>query len=216
MKKKLESFLTEQNFTVEANGAYSYINDYQVSFGEASFTYGISYGVKMPFATIFSHLKEEEISSVLEYLKSNKKNLKLYNFEVTSLGATLVIGNYKYENLLNAVQNVTAYLRDKGTLNKEYCPFSGEPMDEATKKKLFYENAIVFLNESSVQLINEAIEKDEEEYKNAPNNYLKGSLGAIAGGALGAVVWVGGCRSFIRNSFWLDCLPHCLFSWIWI
>lgn len=185
MNKKLVSFLTEQNFVIEKDGAYSYINDYQVSVSETKV-----YAASMPCACIFSHIAEEKLASVTEYLKNNKKKFKLLNYEVSIMGVTLAYGNNKYDLFLEAVQSITAFLKEQETLNKEYCPYSGEPFEETTKKRLFYNGFIVFLNEASVTAINADIEKNEEEYKNAPNNYLKGALGAIVGGALGAVVWV--------------------------
>lgn len=49
MNKKLVSFLTEQNFVIEKDGAYSYINDYQVSVSETKV-----YAASMPCAPKFA------------------------------------------------------------------------------------------------------------------------------------------------------------------
>ena len=95
-----------------------------------------------------------------------------------------------FDTLMDIIKQVTNQMMQYGTKNKAYCPITGEELDEATKKQLFYNNFIVFLNEASVEMLNQEIERAEEEFRNAPNNYLKGTLGAIVGGALGAIVWV--------------------------
>ncbi len=185
MNKKLESFLKEQNFTMETKGAYSFINDYQVAISEVKV-----YAAVMPMACIFSYISEEKLPVVMEYMKTNKKSLKILNYEISPMGVSFSFRNNKYADFLETIQRISAYLKEQETLNKAYCPYSGAPLEEEQKKKLFYKNFIVFLNEESVLKINEDIKREEEAYKNAPNNYLKGALGAVVGGALGAIVWV--------------------------
>lgn len=185
MNKKLESFLKDQNFTMETKGAYSFINDYQVAISEVKV-----YAAVMPMACIFSYISEEKLPVVMEYMKTNKKSLKILNYEISPMGVSFSFRNNKYADFLETIQRISAYLKEQETLNKAYCPYSGAPLEEEQKKKLFYKSFIVFLNEESVLKINEDIKREEEAYKNAPNNYLKGALGAVVGGALGAIVWV--------------------------
>ena len=188
MNKKLITFLTENNFTIEAESAYTYINDYQVSISQER-TQNALYGGMATTIQIFSHLEAEQIPMLQAYLKEHKKELNVSKFEVTGVGVFLAVLNH-FDTLMNTIRQLTEQLMTQNAKNKDYCPVTGDALDEATKRKLYYNNFVIFLNEASVELLNQEIERAEQEFQNAPNNYLKGTLGAIAGGALGAVVWV--------------------------
>lgn len=186
MNKKLNTFLTEQNFEIETNGATTYINDFQISISQV----GSLYSGMQTIAQVFSHLNDELIPVATSYMKEKKKEFKIASYEVDNVGICMSIAHTNYAKLLEVIQNVTIFLKEHEAKNKDFCPISGEPLDEATKRKLYYNNCIVYLNEESVQILNQEIERAELEYQNAPNNYAKGILGAIVGGAIGAVVWI--------------------------
>ncbi|MDE5546839.1 MAG: hypothetical protein K2I88_05190 [Anaeroplasmataceae bacterium] len=188
MNKKLITFLTENNFTIESESAYSYVNEYQVSISQER-TQNALYGGMSTIIQVFSHLEAEQLPSIQAFIKENKRTMHLIRYEVTELGVCIAVMNH-FDTLMDTIQRITNYLNSQNTKNKEYCPITGEVLDEATKRKLYYNDFIVFLNEGSVELLNAQIEKAEQDFQNAPNNYLKGTLGAIVGGALGAIVWV--------------------------
>ncbi|MDE7263090.1 MAG: hypothetical protein K2N64_00330 [Anaeroplasmataceae bacterium] len=188
MNKKLTSFLVENNFSLEQEGAYSYINDYQVSIGQDRMQNAI-YGSMDTVIQIYSHLEIEQMDAIKGYLKEMKKSLSITKYEVTQIGVCFVIVKH-YDTLLDRIKQITSYMISQNAKNKEYCPVTGDPLDEETKKKLYYNNLVIFLNAVSVDIINSQIEQEEEEFQAAPNNYAKGLLGAFVGGALGAIVWV--------------------------
>ncbi|MDE7095487.1 MAG: hypothetical protein K2O23_03280 [Anaeroplasmataceae bacterium] len=188
MNKKLIEFLTENNFTIEENGAYDYINDFQVAVSQDRVENAL-YGGMATVVHVFSHLEPEQATSLQAYLKEHKKELNITKYDVTGVGVCFAVLKH-FDTLMDTIKQVTNQMLELNAKNKEYCPITGEALDEATKRKLYYNNFIVFLNEASVELLNQEIEQAEQEFQNAPNNYLKGALGAIVGGLLGAIVWV--------------------------
>ncbi|MDE6660629.1 MAG: phage holin family protein [Anaeroplasmataceae bacterium] len=188
MNKKLIEFLTENSFTIEENGAYAYINDYQVAVGQDRVENAL-YGGMATIVQAFSHLEPEQISVLQAYLKEHKKELNISKYEVTPVGVCFAVMKH-FDTLMDTIKQVTYQMLELNAKNKGYCPITGEALDEATMRKLYYNNFIVFLNEASVELLNQEIEQAEQEFQNAPNNYLKGTLGAVVGGFLGAIVWV--------------------------
>ncbi|MCM1130466.1 MAG: hypothetical protein NC310_02415 [Roseburia sp.] len=188
MNKKLITFLTENNFTIESESSYAFIDDYQVSISQER-TENVLYGGMSTTILVFSHLEAEQIAPIQTFLKENKKSMHVLKYEVTELGVCIAVMNH-YDTLMDTIKRITQFLSLQNTKNRTYCPITGEELNEETKRKLYYNNFVVFLNEASVELLNAQIEKAEQDFKNAPNHYLKGTLGAIVGGALGAVVWV--------------------------
>ena len=188
MNKKLITFLTENNFTIESESSYAYIDDYQVSISQER-TQNALYGGMSTIIQVFSHLEAEQITTIQNFLKENKRSMNVMKYEVTELGVCVAIMNH-YDTLMDTIKRITQFLNLQNAKNGTYCPITGEALDEETKRKLYYNNFVIFLNETSVELLNAQIEKAEQDFQNAPNNYLKGTLGAIAGGALGAIVWV--------------------------
>ncbi|MDE7105620.1 MAG: hypothetical protein K2O22_00465 [Anaeroplasmataceae bacterium] len=178
MTRNLITFLTGNNFSIEQESAYSFINGYQVSIRQTP-----NLAVQ-----IFSFLEEEQIQSVTSYLKENNKVLHISSFDVTPLGVCINIASLN--TLMEALEKITNFLSLQNAKNQQYCPVTGEEFIEETKQKVQYNQFVVFINEASVEILNAQIEAAEQDFQNAPNNYLKGALGAIIGGALGAIVWV--------------------------
>lgn len=178
MTRNLITFLTGNNFSIEQESAYSFINGYQVSIRQNP-----NLAVQ-----IFSFLDEEQIASVISYLKENNKILHVSSFNVTYLGVCINIASLN--TLMETLEKITNFLSLQNTKNQDYCPVTGEELKEETKQKVHYNQFVVFINEASVEILNAQIEQTEQDFQNAPNNYLKGTLGALIGGALGAIVWV--------------------------
>lgn len=211
MNKKLTTFLAENNFTFDGESAYSIVNNYQVSIGQDRMQNAF-YAAMGTVIQIFSHLEENQIESMQSFIKEKKSSLHIIKYEITSMGVCFVITK-NFDSLLESIQVITNQMNLVGAKDKDYCPVTGEPIEEETKKKLYYNNLVVFLNASSVDILNAEIEKAEEDFKNAPNNYAKGAIGALLGGALGAVVWVviGALTSFISG--WIAFLIAILAGW---
>ncbi|MDE7161933.1 MAG: hypothetical protein K2N65_04145 [Anaeroplasmataceae bacterium] len=208
MNKKIISFLTENQFTIDSESAYGYVNDYQVSISQER-TQNALYGGMSTTIQIFSHLESEQIQMVQTYMKENKKRFHILRYEVTEMGVFFSIMNH-FDTLMDVMHQITHFLIAQNAKNKEYCPMTGQELDEATKRKIYYNSFIIFLNEESVELLNKEIERAELEFQNAPNNYLQGAFGAIFGGSLGAIVWVilGAFAGIISG--WIAFLIACL------
>lgn len=183
MNKKQISFFTEQGFEIDGNGAYKVVRDYQV----AACSKWTGYGTLIVFK-MFSNLANSQQEALKEYLKTNKKELKISSWEVDAFGVQICMGNFLNVKAIHAVDRITEEMVRLEAKTKEYCPITGEIAEN--QKRINFQGFPLSINEASAQAIEEEIRRAEEEYQNSPNNYAKGIVGAIAGGAIGAVVWV--------------------------
>lgn len=62
------------------------------------------------------------------------------------------------------------------------------PPPAAGKKQCFIDGYTMHLHPACVANINAVIEAENKDFANAPNNYLRGFLGALIGGVVGAVI----------------------------
>lgn len=93
-----------------------------------------------------------------------------------------------YANLVAALEEITQFLLKNEYPNEDYCPMCGKHME--TKKLIQLNGCMVHVDEDCENELRAEVLRQEEEYRNSPNNYGKGALGAFVGGALGAVVWI--------------------------
>lgn len=77
---------------------------------------------------------------------------------------------------------------------KDICPKTGKTIDEQDSKLVYVTGngtcAGIRLSNEAVELVNNEIEKSNEEFENAPNNYLKGFGGILVGALAGVAVTV--------------------------
>ena len=93
---------------------------------------------------------------------------------------------YFLDTHLDTIFGIISKYEVKGA---EYCPLCGEEFVE--ENKLYNVNGIKHrLHLTCGQEVKEAFDEENKEFNEMPNNYLKGSLGAL----LGALI---GCLSFV-------------------
>ncbi len=185
MNKYLKAFVEEFNLETQGNLQHGTINNYQ------GYVYIDVYGAPAYQGGIFAHIGENK-EKVTEFLNSKKKELKLFRFEVFENAVLFAVTGFSFkgvmENYRKVFEELTQFFTQIGALDANYCPICGDRMDE---KVLSTINGIpVYLDAKCAEEKNAIMEKREEEFKKAPNNYLKGTLGAILGGLIGSIVWV--------------------------
>ena len=72
-----------------------------------------------------------------------------------------------------------------GGLGATHCPVCGRAMDETAKPRRVEEWATLTLDEACAADINAVIAAENDEFDRAPNNYLRGFLGALLGALVG-------------------------------
>lgn len=188
--KELNEIITKYNLQTQNKINFGTINNFQVCLKVDAFETPACIG------QIFCFLDNriEEINSIL---KDNSKELGLLNYKVDNDNILIVMKAFTMKgavkNLEKSLNFITNKLFELG-FDSSKCPKCGKNLVES--KKLYYFNPLVNTNvpmhvcEDCYNHIIEEENKKEEEYKNSPNNYLKGTLGAFIGALLGGMAWI--------------------------
>lgn len=185
MNRQLTQFAESHNLEIKDNVIFGEYNNYQSAFIFNSIN---GYAV----CKVYSLLTDEQINEINEYLTKNKKALKLIQCQIkrTSITFTMMIMTYKsfVNNVENTMEDLTTFLASIGVKNATYCPACGDLID--VKHHIHNGDTHVCVDTKCATEINARLEKVEEEYQAAPNNYGKGALGALVGAVIGGVVWI--------------------------
>ena len=105
-----------------------------------------------------------------------------------SLGFNDITVNRLLKRLPEVLNSICNILTDNGALNSGYCPVCGNPLNESNSKKCNVDGFYITIENECVNTINTVIDADNKDFNEAPNNYLRGFLGAVIGGVVGAAV----------------------------
>lgn len=188
--KELDEIIAKYNLQTQNKINFGTINNFQVCLKVDAFATPACIG------QIFCFLDHriEEINSIL---KDNSKELGLLNYKVDNDNILIVMKAFTMKgavkNLEKSLNFITNKLFELG-FDSSKCPECGKDLVES--KELGYLNLLVNTSfpmhvcEDCYNHILEEENKKEEEYKNSPNNYLKGTLGAFIGALLGGMAWI--------------------------
>lgn len=188
MNKHVINALSSYEFTYEKYTAYGHIDGYEVNV----LARPLDIGPVLVFST---------------YMPLEKKNafisrIKVHNFSMVSasaleFGVVVTIGvmtsggiEKKFKEVLPVILNL---LHEFEAPKKEVCPLSGIEMDDLNSKLApIPELSIkVRLTNDAIVNVNNQIEKINDEYEEAPNNYLKGMGGLFIGALVGVLLTIG-------------------------
>jgi len=180
---KYQDFLSSLGLKVNGNDATGYISDYPVI---AKIIPTSQYPMIIEFVT---YLSDEEKESIINSLKSNYKNLQA---DSTLFGIVVGITGISYKKLFDNVNNViisiTQELSNHNALNKDYCPLCGEELlDEGTS--CVVDNYTYIIHSHCKEELKLSVNEANQAYIEAPNNILKGLLGALVGAVAAVVVF---------------------------
>ena len=122
------------------------------------------------------------------------RNLALKFFQMRFTRFGLWIGFSGFTNggvikrLPQDLEKIFTILEENGALKAGFCPVCGNPMDEANSTERDIDGFKIRIDNDCVETINSVISAENAEFENAPNNYLKGFLGAVIGGLAGAAI----------------------------
>lgn len=185
MNKKFVAFFTGYGMTVKKNFAYGKIENYETN---AVIT---ALDTVAPVRLHISFYATDEQKRAIE---AGIRNLALKYFKMmfTPYGITLGFNDITTNKLLKrlpAVLNtIFGILKENGALNSEYCPVCGNRIDEANSKKCNIDGFTIQIENDCVEKINSVISAENQDFANAPNNYLQGFCGALLGGLAGVVI----------------------------
>jgi hypothetical protein len=183
MNKHIINVLSNYNFTYEKNLGYGSINGYEVNVVNNPTSVG-------PVLFISTFLTQSQKNDFV--LRVNNLKTKLLYANSFEFGVSVTIGALTgrlFEK--NAGETITKVFEILSLLNapkSDICPLSGDVLDE-TNCRIARINGLKFkLTNTAIETFNSTIEKSNECYQNAPNNYLKGLLGIIIGALVGVLL----------------------------
>ena len=187
MNKKLKTYFEELGFNIEGNNAHGTLKGFETS-ANVSMLDTVS-PVKFH---VNLYLNEEEKVKVVQEIKNLK--LKYFNVDADLYGIALgfndplTVGKLikRMPEMIDKIFAVFAKYEAKGV---GYCPVCGELLKEDSKKYRI-EWALITMDKDCVNDINAIIENENNDFAEAPNNYLKGTCGALLGALVGIVAYV--------------------------
>ncbi|MGM9969951.1 MAG: hypothetical protein ACI35S_06100 [Anaeroplasma sp.] len=161
---------------------YGYVDGYELTVtGSQTISFYLNFVAE---SNIASKAKETFINT------ANKNFAKIivdkYGISGTLNGMT---GGSAAKNFIQKINAVVELLKNSDAKGKGYCPCCGKELDEETKTIKLNERYITLDNECYTELA-DIVRKDEEDFTDAPNNYLKGTIGALLGVLIGCIAWL--------------------------
>ena len=186
MIKKFENFFSNYGMTINKNFAYGTINGYETN---ATIIMSDTAPLRMHISFYATDEQHRKIEAAINNLKPKYFNMKFTLYGM-SLGFSYITVNSLLKKLPDTLNAICAILSENGALNSAFCPVCGESLNESNSKKCNIDGFTIKLDNDCVNKINNVINTENQDFRNAPNNYLKGFVGALIGGAVGAVITI--------------------------
>ena len=198
MNKHIVAALANYNFTIDKQNAYGNLDGYEVNVIDNP----LNTGPVFVFSTFLPQSKKNDF-----VLKLNQRKLRLVQAEGFDFGVMVKVSAlWSYKEFLTKIpEMLTAVLEILQELEApkcDICPQSGEPIDPLNCRLTTMPNTKVRVRMSTdaISVVNSTIDKTNEDFEQAPNNYLKGFLGIAIGAIAGiAVAFVAGLLGYITS-----------------
>ena len=181
MYEKTKKELTRLGLNANGNNFYGALHGYETN---ASINL---YGLLINVSMYKSPEQQNAIQHDLLLLKT-----RFINWQWNNYGLTLSITDWTQNTMLKKLETLLGSIYEtftkNGALGVGYCPVCGKELDFENTKKCLVDGKTISIDNDCVDKINEVITAENKDFDAAPNNYLKGFLGALIGGVAGAVV----------------------------
>lgn len=165
--------------------------------GNGNHFYGALYGYEtnvsvsnLVLVNVSLYKTPEQQNAIQHDLLQIKTNF--LNWQWNNYGITISVSGWTYgtivKNLESQLKSICEILTKNGALGVGYCPVCGKELDFENTKKCMIDGNTISIDNDCIQKINEVISQENAEFDAAPNNYLRGFLGALIGGVTGAVI----------------------------
>ena len=190
MNKHIVNVLNKYSFEFEKNTAYGTINGYEVNVINLPMANG-------PIFYFSTNLTLEKKALFVQKMKNYKISLLTANY--FEFGVSVMIGAFtsksfekKFDDTMGKILNTLDLLEAP---KKEFCPSSGIELslDNSTLASINTNAGLpikVRLTNEAINDVNNLITQVNEEFKNAPNNYLKGYMGIFLGAVVGVIATI--------------------------
>lgn len=183
MNKVLSDFLNSHSFTNDPKtGFYGKLNGFQIS-GSVNQMTGST-------CTVNVHLNEDAAEKVAAWVEENKKKYGILNPVYTTNSVSCMINPPfgPVKKYIAFMEDITAFLKD--ITATDCCPFCGETLEGSEDIRLVGTYGRMFhAHEHCFDEYTEQVKSGEIKEAQAPNNTLRGLLGAILGSLAGCIIW---------------------------
>ena len=183
MNKILNEFLNSHSFTNDPKtGFYGKLNGFQIS-GSVNQMTGST-------CTVNVHLNEDAAEKVAAWVEENKKKYGILNPVYTTNSVSCMINPPfgQVKKYIAFMEDITAFLKD--VTATDCCPFCGETLEGSEDIRLVGTYGRMFhAHEHCFDEYTEQVKSGEIKEAQAPNNTLRGLLGAILGSLAGCIIW---------------------------
>lgn len=181
MGKKLENGLGLKE--VKNNVVYGNYNGYEVTILEAG-----GGGV----AVYLNFYGNQELKTYVASLFFTTGNRQMVQVSPSPYGMEAFVSGMTFNSIIKKIKEkldvVTAYLKENNALGVGYCMSTGVASDNL--KTINYNGVYVTVDQVIVERLEGIAKEEEKQFDEKPNNYLKGTLGAILGALVGAATMV--------------------------
>lgn len=184
MNNKFENVLSPYGLTINGDYAYGNLMGYETNI--------LAKTLNAPpfFMHISFYATDEQKAEIDNALKQVANKYLKYQF--TYYGLSVNITDFTISKLVGKLpeylKQITNILKNNEAVGFGHCPVCGDELTAENTKVINIDGFSVAVDQKCFGNINTVIEKSNEEFKNAPNNYLKGFLGALVGGVAGFAV----------------------------
>ena len=189
--------MANYNFVYSGNNGYGRIDGYEVNV----FNNPMDTGPIFAFSTFLPQSKKNDFITSVNSLKISLVQADAFEFGVmVKIGA--MTGKQFQKKFPNVIEQILRILQELEAPKADVCPQSGEILDAENCKLATMPNTNFkfYLSQNAIETVNSGIEKSNEDFQNAPNNYLKGFIGIAIGAIAGIVVaFVAGLLGYITS-----------------
>ena len=187
MNKKIQNYFEAKGFVVNGNTANGNLNGF-----ESNLMVKILDNVAPVRLHIAFYATEDAKRKIANEIRDLKIKFLQYTFD--AYGIMLGMNDVTVGKLMTRMDDILAKVFEVLTTNEAlgvgYCPLCGEALDLTGSKKYYIDWARITLDEKCVQNVNAVIKEENAVFNNAPNNYVKGVLGALLGALIGVVTFI--------------------------
>lgn len=185
MNKNLKQYLENKGMIVETASAYGIIEGYETNFVLDGFDN--QNPIKMQISCYLSAYDKEKVVKEISDLRMKEVKVIGNRFGIL-LSFTVATMKKLIKVLEELLEKVFVILNDNGAFGSEYCPICASEFNDETKKLCSVNGLKISIDMDCVTEINHQIKSENEEFKNAPNNFVKGFVGALMGALVGAII----------------------------
>ncbi|MCM1042820.1 MAG: hypothetical protein NC350_01255 [Corallococcus sp.] len=192
MNKHLAEHFTSLGLTVSNNSAYGVIRGYETNIfsGLGTETYPVVLHVSF-YAT--DVIKNKVKALIERALSADKKTYeRIFVVQTTAYGLKVGMNDMTVKKIIEKMPKtfdvIYGTLEENQCPTGDTCPFCGNKLEESATRDCNIDGFTVKMHEECISQINTIIEESDKEFAAAPNNILKGTLGALVGGIAGAAI----------------------------